>query len=216
MTQNYLSMFTYITYYGKYDFGTSKRLAQKDETTSRNQVERSCKTSNQRTSKKVRSAGHNYAKEQPYKKRCTRHQQKYKEEHQEKTWFVIGTNCVISALIRDSLSRRIITDQRFFFITPEFLQEEIEKHKELILKKSNLTEEGLKQILNILFQKIIIVNHKGYDKYLAQAQIEDKNDIVFVALAIAKNLPVWSDDKAFKKANITTYTTQELMEEFYA
>ncbi len=39
----------------------------------------------------------------------------------------------------------------------------------------------------------------------------DKNDVVFIAAALALNCPIWSDDKHFKKQKeIKIFTTKEI------
>jgi predicted nucleic acid-binding protein len=48
---------------------------------------------------------------------------------------VIDSNILFSALIKDSLTRRIILDYDKTFLFPEFIFEEIQKHKEELLKK---------------------------------------------------------------------------------
>lgn len=40
----------------------------------------------------------------------------------------------------------------------------------------------------------------------------DKNDTVFIALALALNCPIWSNDTDFKKQrNVKVYTTEDLL-----
>ncbi len=39
----------------------------------------------------------------------------------------------------------------------------------------------------------------------------DKDDILFVATALAFNCPIWSDDKHFQKQkNVTVFTTKDI------
>lgn len=47
---------------------------------------------------------------------------------------IIDSNVLFSALIRDSMSRRIIIEYDGFFLFPSFVFEEMKKHKDTLLK----------------------------------------------------------------------------------
>lgn len=59
---------------------------------------------------------------------------------------IIDSNVLISALIKDSTTRKILTKFGLIFYYPEISLGEIEKYKSLILEKSNLTEEEYKHL----------------------------------------------------------------------
>ncbi len=54
---------------------------------------------------------------------------------------VIDTNKLMSALIKDSLTRTIITTSGWSFYYPNISFQEIEKYKNVILEKSEMSEE---------------------------------------------------------------------------
>jgi DNA mismatch repair ATPase MutS len=64
---------------------------------------------------------------------------------------VIDTNIFISALIKDDLTRFLITHLRQNFLFPEFEFEEIKNHKKEILHKSGLSEREF----DILFLRLM-------------------------------------------------------------
>ena len=44
----------------------------------------------------------------------------------------------------------------------------------------------------------------------------DQDDVVFLACALSLNIPIWSDDKDFKKQEkIKTFTSQEMVAMFF-
>lgn len=57
---------------------------------------------------------------------------------------VIDANYIISALIKDGISRRIISSPLISFITPDHSFQEISKYKKLICSKSKLTNPSEK------------------------------------------------------------------------
>lgn len=128
---------------------------------------------------------------------------------------VIDTNRIIAALLKDSSCRLIILKPEFEFVSPDYTLTEINKYKELILEKSKLSEDKLKLVMNILFEKIEIIPKEEYERYLIKASklISDKKDVAFLALAIARTTNgIWTDDKAFKEQQIVKiYSTSELM-----
>lgn len=130
---------------------------------------------------------------------------------------VVDTNRIIAALVKDGISRKIITHFDGELITLGFSMEELGAHKEEILKKAKISETGLEMILDKLFSKMTVLEDKLIDGYMDEAQeiMEDINlaDAPFIAAALATKAPVWSDDKHFKKQDeVKILTTKELIE----
>jgi len=55
---------------------------------------------------------------------------------------VIDTNKIMAAMIKDSLSRRIISTPMFHFVTPDYTLQELSKYENTIRKKAKLTHQG--------------------------------------------------------------------------
>ena len=127
---------------------------------------------------------------------------------------VIDTNSIISALIKNGISRRIIFSPLIQFITPDHSLREISKYKELICKKAKINSNEFDIILNLLFEKISIIPKEEYERFFDSAKtlIEDKDDIPFIALCLASKADgIWSDDAHFKTGKeITIFRTREL------
>ena len=131
---------------------------------------------------------------------------------------VVDVNIIISAMIRDSTTRKILLNSRFDFFFPEKSLDKIRKYQEYVLKKSGLTEEEYNTILRILFKYIRIVSLEDIEKNWSKAKkvmgAFDVEDIVFISSAM--NLPgsvIWSDDKDFDKQDaVKVLKTKDIVE----
>src|SRR3989344_8057007 len=103
--------------------------------------------------------------------------------------FVMDTNILISALIKDSFSRKIILESNFKFLSPDFSLQEIEKYKEEILEKSGITNNDFYTLLYSILDKIEIVKKDEYNYKIKEAEDIigkiDIKDVPFIALALA-------------------------------
>lgn len=128
----------------------------------------------------------------------------------------VDTNVLIAALIKDGIVRKIITSSNINFIFPEYGVEEIYRYKEEIKKKSGLTEKEFNTLILRILKHVrliplnLIIDFKDEaDKIMSNIH---KDDSVFIALALAFDCPIWSDDKHFKKQNrIKIFTTKEMI-----
>ncbi len=132
--------------------------------------------------------------------------------------FVIDTNVLISALIKNSTTRKLIIEMDEELVYPEAGFREIEKYKALIIKKSGLGEKEFNSIFNLLLEYIEMVPDNLLESTLEEAEDImlkiDGKDVIFVATALVfENAKLWSDDKDFKKQNrIPVKTTSEILE----
>jgi len=127
---------------------------------------------------------------------------------------VIDTNIIISALIKNGISRRIIVSPLIDFVTFEYTLQEISKYEKLICKKAKLNHDEFKLLLNLIFENIIIIPKKEYKAFLNPAKkfTEDINDVPFIALCLALKMDgILSDDYHFKtQKDVIIYRTKEL------
>ncbi len=131
--------------------------------------------------------------------------------------FVVDTNIILSALLKDGLSREILTDFNFNFFTPSFALSEIIKYKDYVCKKASFTEEKFDSILKKIFEYLTIVPSKDYTNYINTSRelIKDVDDVAFLACAIAINAFILSNDKHFKKQKrIKVFTADEFIRKF--
>lgn len=128
---------------------------------------------------------------------------------------IVDANIVISALIsEEGKTRDLIFLTKFSLFAPEFLSKEIEKYRELIIKKSGLNEESFEVAKSLIFSKINLIPSSEFEKFLPKAKeiCPDESDEEYFALALSKNLPLWSNDKKLKQGFIKVLTTSEIIE----
>ncbi|PIN95239.1 hypothetical protein COU53_00365 [Candidatus Pacearchaeota archaeon CG10_big_fil_rev_8_21_14_0_10_30_48] len=129
---------------------------------------------------------------------------------------VTDTNILISALIKNGITRDFIVKSKNNFIIPEFEVYEIYEHKNEIIKKSKLSEREFDTIFLRLLRNIkIIPTDLIIDKKEEAERIIghiDKDDVQFIATALTFNCSIWSDDKHFKKQNkVRILTTKKII-----
>lgn len=130
---------------------------------------------------------------------------------------IIDANIIISALISwHGKSRDLIFLNSLSFFAPEYLLEETEKYKELIIRKSGLDENSFKLATSLIFSKINLIPFSEFESFITKAKdiCPDPNDEEYFALALSKKIPLWSEDKALKQqSEIKIFSTKELIRE---
>ncbi len=119
---------------------------------------------------------------------------------------VLDVNVVISALIRDSTTRKIILNSEFSLYFPEPSLHKIRKYKNYIMEKSGISEQDYDKVLSTLFKYIKLVPNeeviKNWDEAKKVIEKVDKEDVIFVATALGiEDSLIWSDDKHFDRQN---------------
>jgi len=117
---------------------------------------------------------------------------------------VIDTNVIISALIKDSLTRKVIIESGLNFVYPEISLHELRKHKKTIVDKSGLPEKDIDKLLDKLLEYVVLIPTEVVKSHLDEAKIIiqkiDPNDVVFIAASLAfRDAVIWSDDRDFER-----------------
>jgi len=117
---------------------------------------------------------------------------------------ILDTNILISALIRGSVTRRIIIESGFDFAYPEISMQELLRHKKYILEKSGYIEKEFEAIISKILEYINLVPMDIINPNLQEAKAImkeiDVDDAVFLAAAIALDKAmIWSEDKDFER-----------------
>lgn len=131
---------------------------------------------------------------------------------------VIDSNILISALIKNSVTRKIIMESGLRFYYPALAIQEVEKYKDLILEKSRLSNRDYNELLGVLLSYIILVPQEVIVPFIQEANKImgniDKKDVIFIAFALAVlNEGIWSEDGDFRKQdNVRVWNTREILE----
>ncbi len=129
---------------------------------------------------------------------------------------VIDANVLFSALIKNSLTAKIIFEEDIIPSAPEFVIEEFLKYEDLILKKTSRTREEFIQIMHMLKDIITLVTKEEYSKFIGEAKkfSPDEKDVMYLALALKLKCAVWSNDKRLKQQDrVKVYSTEDLRNE---
>ena len=123
---------------------------------------------------------------------------------------------MFAALIKKSTTADLLITGDFRLYAPEFLLTEFQKYEDLILKKTHRSHKEFNQFLTFLKRKIKIVPQKKINPFLEKAKkiSPDPKDIVYIALALAIDAKIWSNDKRLKEKqkHIPVLTTTEILE----
>lgn len=117
---------------------------------------------------------------------------------------ILDVNVLLSALIKNSTTREIIVKSGQDFCFPESSLIKIRKYKDLILKKSGLSEKEFLVVLHSLLKFVRIIPLEEISNNLSEAKeiMEhiDPEDVIFIATALNyRDVVIWSDDKHFDK-----------------
>jgi predicted nucleic acid-binding protein len=139
--------------------------------------------------------------------------------------FVVDSNIIFSAILNpdNKIGQIIINGSKYFtFITVDQLQEEIENHKDKILKISGLSHPDFLSLFGFIKTKIKFVHHllisdENYQKAKQLTHGIDSDDLLFVGLSLQYNCKLWSGDKRLinglhKKGFKLTTTTDEIFQ----
>jgi len=131
---------------------------------------------------------------------------------------VLDSNVLVSAIIRDSVTRRIIIASDHTFILPEATLQDIRGHRAEILAKSGLDEAAYERVIHLLLKYVTIVPTSFAKKHMDEAGSImghiDPGDVIFVATAIAVDgACIWSNDRHFERqGRIKVFKTKDLLE----
>lgn len=132
---------------------------------------------------------------------------------------LVDSNIIFSALIKDSLTRKIILESDSLFLFPEYAFNELENHMDYILLKTGMNKNDLSRLLRMILKKVRVIPDEIIAPYGNEA-VEiirdiDINDAVFIATALAyPGYIIWSNDKHLKKqSRIKVINTAEMMKE---
>jgi predicted nucleic acid-binding protein len=129
---------------------------------------------------------------------------------------IIDTNILLSALIKNSTTRKILIRSDWEFYYPKISLNEIKKHEDMVIRKSDMKKENYEILLSDLLNNITLVKQEEITNLDQAKEIMrniDPDDTIFIAAALSiKDSIIWTDDKHFnQQKEIKTYNTQQMM-----
>jgi predicted nucleic acid-binding protein len=128
---------------------------------------------------------------------------------------VLDTNILIRAILGERVPNLLEKySSSCSFVTPVSCYDELNHHLPKILQKRNL---ALEPFLNAIAQLAKIVTPLAQEiysdyEYEAKRRIEDRDlkDWTIVALALALDCPIWTEDQDFFGIGIATWNTRNV------
>ncbi len=131
---------------------------------------------------------------------------------------VVDANIFIAALLKDATTRRLLLRDDLELYAPEHLRNEISDLLKIsrIRKRLPLNDDDLYELTSSILSCIDFVPEKMILSRIKQALklVAHEEDAPYVALSLALNIPIWSNDTPLKEAasaKIEVLTTTELL-----
>lgn len=130
---------------------------------------------------------------------------------------VVDANVLLSALIKEGLTRKLMLNSSVTLYAPEFLLDEFAKHISVVSKKSGIPVEKLKPLVKEFFDetKIMVFATPELNNFMSKARVisPDPDDAIYFALALKLDCSIWSNDKKLKEqSKVRVYSTKEVAE----
>ena len=128
---------------------------------------------------------------------------------------IVDTSVIISALIKDSLARRLLRHIPAELLTIPHSAQELENHKRELIEKLSVSKVEFDKIVENLMDRLIMLNDQVVLEKMKEARKImdhiDPFDTPFISAALAVNADIWSNDTHFEKQNkIKVWKTKDL------
>lgn len=131
---------------------------------------------------------------------------------------VVDANILIAALLKKAVTRELLLEETLGFAAPEQLLKEFKHLLKIrrIRRRLKLSDEDLYELTSAIFSRIDFVPEKLFLPSIKRALylVGHPEDAPYVGLALAFNIPIWSNDAELKKissSKVTVLTTAELI-----
>ena len=132
---------------------------------------------------------------------------------------VVDTSVIISSLMKDSVSRRLMFLPNFELFTPEFVHIEIGNHSGKIMNYTGLPENEFNLLLDSLLSTVMVI---PTDEFKEEVNRDygimkgiDPNDTAFLALALSMDCDgIWTNDTDFEKQKIVKVWKTEYLKRY--
>lgn len=132
---------------------------------------------------------------------------------------VVDANILIAALLKKAVTRELLLEKTLEFVAPEQLLKELKHLLKIprIRRRLKLSDEDLYELTSAILSRIDFVPEKLFLPLIKQSLslVAHQEDAPYVALSLAFNIPIWSNDSELKElssSKIKVLTTAELIE----
>ena len=127
---------------------------------------------------------------------------------------VVDANVILSALIGGKAIRVFIEAKELKFVTTDRVVGEVREYIPVLAKRKNLSRNVMEAVFSLL--ELEVVEKEAYLQHVPKALEligrRDPDDADLVALALALNCPVWTNDNDLVELKeIKTLTTAEIL-----
>lgn len=127
---------------------------------------------------------------------------------------VIDANILFAIMIKKGITERILLANELHCYAPEYLFAEFREHEKEIMKITHRDKADFLKLINILERRIELIPIVEFKHFIKEAEtlLPDKDDASYLAVCLAKKMPLWSNDNHFTYQNmVKIFTTQELI-----
>ena len=130
---------------------------------------------------------------------------------------VVDANVLLASLLKEAITRELLLDTRLRLYAPEHLISEtlhLLKRSASLRKRIHLSAKELEELFYLLTQEIETIPKKEFTSQMNEALkiAPHKEDAPYLALALARNIPIWSNDRGIHaQSKVKVYTTKELI-----
>ena len=128
---------------------------------------------------------------------------------------IVDANIIFAALIRDSITAKLLFVDDLHLYTPEFLLDEVKKYQKYLSNKTHRTKEEFESVYNVIKKRIVFIPMNYITPFIKKADkiSPDPDDSVYFAAALKMNISIWSNDKRLTKQDkVKIYATHDLYE----
>ena len=131
---------------------------------------------------------------------------------------VVDANILLAAFLKDATTRELLLEDTLELFAPEHLLSEIRRllKNPRIRRRLRLSDEDLYELTSGILSRIDFIPENVFLTSIKQALslVAHDEDSPYVALALALDIPVWSNDyelKNLSSSKIKVLTTAELI-----
>lgn len=128
---------------------------------------------------------------------------------------VVDANVLFAVAIKSGGTAELFFSEELELVTPEFIFEELAKHKPELLEKSHRSADEFEIFLSVMMEKVKSVSLEDIKEFVNEAEsvCPDPKDVPYFALALKLSCPIWSNEKKLKEQpKVKVLSTEDLLE----